>query len=56
MKPDLVQLWLPRGDEHKLAASLGLCEKDPVLLRQLVIAAQKQVARDLPGTRVRIYR
>jgi len=56
MKPDLVQLWRPRGDEHKLAASLGLCEEDPELLRQLVTAAQEQVARDLPGTRVRIYR
>jgi|GEM_PF-6729935 len=56
MKPDLVQLWRPRGDEHKLAASLGLCEEDPELLRQLVTAAQEQVARDLPGTRVRINR
>lgn len=56
MRPTLVQLWRPRGDEHALAASLCLCEPDPDLLRQLVEAAQEQVARDLPGSRVRVHR
>lgn len=49
-------MWRPRADEHALAASLGLCEKDPEVLRQLLDAAQQQVARDLPGAKVRIYR
>lgn len=49
-------LWLPRADEHALAASLGMCEKDPALLRELVEAAQQQIARDLPGCRVQVHR
>lgn len=58
MKNDevMVCLWLPRDDEHKLAASLGLCEKDPALLRQLVQQAQLAVARDHPGAKVRVSR
>jgi hypothetical protein len=55
-QPQKVILWLPRGDEHALAASLGMCEKDPELLRQLIEQAQDQVARDLPGTKVIIAR
>lgn len=55
-RPDSVILWLPRGDEHELAASLGLCERDPDLLRQLITAAQETLAADLPGSRVRVYR
>ncbi len=55
-QPESVHLWLPRGDEHALAASLGLCERDPQLLRELVEAAQDQTARDLPGVRVTIHR
>lgn len=54
--PHPVSLWLPRDDEHELAASLGMCEKDPALLRELVEAAQEQMARDLPGVPVRIHR
>lgn len=56
MNPQSVHLWLPRGDEHALAASLGLCERDPNLLRELVEAAQEQVARDMPGVHVTIHR
>lgn len=56
MQPHSVILWLPRADEHELAASLGLCERDPALLRELIERAQQQVARDLPGTPVRVYR
>jgi hypothetical protein len=56
LHPDAVILWLPRADEHELAASLGLCECDPALLRDLINAAQDQVARDLPGTSVRVHR
>lgn len=55
-QPDLAVLWLPRGDEHELAASLGLCEKDPNLLRELVEAAQADCAERLPGAPVRIHR
>lgn len=54
--PKTVHLWLPRADEHALAASLGMCEADPKLLRDLLTAAQEQLARDLPGTPVRIHR
>lgn len=56
MKPDRVALWIPRGDEHALAASLGLCDPDPRRLRELVEAAQAQLARDLPGVPVRVGR
>lgn len=56
MRPDTVHLWLPRGDEYELAASLGLCEKDRELQEQLVSAVQEQVARDLPGVPVRVHR
>ena len=55
MLPDSVELWRPRGDEHALAASLGLCEKDPELLRQLIEGAQEQIARDLSGVPVRVF-
>lgn len=55
-QPDSVELWRPRADEHALAASLGLCEADPDLLRQLIEAAQDQVARDMPGVPVRVHR
>lgn len=54
--PSQVALWIPRRDEHELAASLGMCERDPDLLEELVQAAQEQVARDLPGVPVRVYR
>lgn len=54
--PDVVHLWLPRGDEHALAASLSMCEADPVLLRKLVESVQEQLARDHPGARVRVHR
>lgn len=56
MKPNSVHLWIPRGDEHELAASLGLCEPDRALLQELVTAAQEQVARDLPNTPVLVHR
>lgn len=56
MQPAVVALWLPRADEHALAASLGLCEPDPALLRELLEAAQAQTARELHGTPVRIHR
>ncbi|MFZ2875465.1 MAG: hypothetical protein WAZ94_13410 [Phycisphaerales bacterium] len=55
-EPKCVEMWLPRADEHALAASLGLCERDPEVLRQLVHGAQEQVARDLPGAAVRVHR
>lgn len=54
--PDSVVLWLPREDEHELAASLGLCEPDRALLRALVEAAQRQTAHDLAGVPVRVHR
>lgn len=54
--PDLVVLWLPRGDEHALAASLGLCEADARLQRELIEAAQADCAERMPGTPVRVYR
>lgn len=54
--PESVDLWLPREDEHALAASLGMCEADRDLLAELVSAAQEQVARDMPGVPVRIHR
>ncbi len=54
--PESVHLWMPRGDEHALAASLGMCEADPDLLRQLLAEAQDQLARDMPGVRVTIHR
>lgn len=56
MSERFVVLWLPREDEHALAASLGMCEKDPKLLRELVESAQQQIARDMPGAVVRIHR
>lgn len=56
MTPDSVDFWIPRADEHELAASLGMCSRDPKLLRELVEAAQEQTARDLPGVPVRIHR
>lgn len=54
--PDQVVLWLPREDEFDLAASLGMCEPDRALLREMIEAAQQQTARDLPGVPVRIHR
>jgi len=51
-----VIFWLPRRDEHALAASLKMCEPDPAMMEALVRAAQEQVALDMPGTRVRVYR
>jgi hypothetical protein len=54
--PTDVVLWRPRADEHGLAASLGLCEEDRDILRQLINATQEQVARDMPGTPVRVHR
>lgn len=56
MNPQEIHLWLPRGDEHELAASLGMCESDPALLRELLAAAQEQLARELPDTPVRVHR
>lgn len=55
-QPDQVSLWLPRGDEHELAASLGMCEADPKLLRKLIEAARLQLAGEMPGVPVRVYR
>ncbi len=54
--PQSVALWLPRQDEHALAASLCMCERDPALLRALVEAAQESAARAMPGVPVRIHR
>lgn len=54
--PSVVHLWLPRGDEYELAASLGMVDKDRQLQHQLVNAAQEQIARDLPGVPVRVHR
>lgn len=54
--PKEVVMWIPRADEHALAASLKMCEADPKLLRELVEAAQEQTARDLPGVPVVIRR
>jgi len=56
LQPNSPILCLPRADEHDLAASLGLCERDPALLRELIERAQEQVARDCPGTPVRVHR
>jgi hypothetical protein len=56
VKPDQVVLWLPRADEHELAASLGMCERDPALLRELLEAARGDIERRHPGVRVRIAR
>lgn len=56
MNPNSVHLWLPRGDEHQLAASLGLCEKDPELARERLEAAQEDIARRLPGVPVIVHR
>ena len=51
-----VIMWLPREDEHELAASLGLCEPDRATLEQLIEAAQHQVAEDQPDTVVVVKR
>lgn len=53
---DLIALWLPRRDEHELAASLGMCERDPDLLQEVVTAAQREAAETAGGTPVRVYR
>ena len=55
-KPESVDLWLPREDEHALAASLGMCEADRALLNKLLAAAQDDLARQLPGVPVRVHR
>lgn len=55
-RPGMIFLWRPRDDEHALAASLGLCEADRELLRQLIDAAADALPRDHPGTRVRVHR
>jgi hypothetical protein len=51
-----VYLWLPREDEHDLAASLGMCEQDRAVLRALIDGACEQTARDHPGVPVRVCR
>lgn len=51
-----IVLWLPRADEHALAASLGLCEPDPDLCARLVDAARIDCARRFPGVTVRVIR
>lgn len=55
-QPRRVILWLPREDEHDLAASLGMCEPSRELLHEMVQQAQEQTARDLPGVPVVIKR
>jgi len=54
--PASIALWLPRGDEHRLAASLGLCESNPETLRELLAAAREQLGRDMPGVPARVHR
>ncbi len=54
--PHRVALWMPRGDEHELAASLGMCEADPALLRELLDAARSAIAQDHPGAHVCVRR
>lgn len=54
--PRCIAMWLPRADEHELAASLGMCESDPELLRELVAAAQREAAEAARGVPVRVHR
>ena len=54
--PQLIILWIPRGDEHALAASRGMCEKDPDLLQDLVDTTRRDLAQRMPGVPVRVYR
>jgi len=54
--PKEIVIWLPREDEHALAASLGMCESDRELLEELVEKGQEQIARDWPGTPVIVKR
>ena len=56
MNPSLVALWIPRADEHDLAASLGMADPAPALHREMQEAGQRQTAADLPGVPCRIYR
>jgi hypothetical protein len=56
MRPELVALWIPRADEHALAASLGLAHPDAAKHRELQETGQRQAAADLPGVPCRIYR
>jgi hypothetical protein len=55
-RPSTIELWLPRADEHALAASLGMCERDPELQRRLVEAGREEAARLWPGSPVRVRR
>lgn len=52
----LVALWLPRADEHALAASLGLCEPDAALARELLEAARETLHSDHPNWEIRVGR
>ena len=54
--PGLVALWIPRADEYDLARSLGLVDRPRDELDELADAVREQVARDLPGTPVRVHR
>lgn len=51
-----IVLWLPRGDEHDLAASLFLCDADRSIMQDAITMARDQIARDLPGARVQVKR
>lgn len=56
MTPSRIILWLPRGDEHELAASLGMVTPDAAEHERLIRAAQQQIAADQEGVAVSVYR
>lgn len=55
-QPEKIIIWLPREDEHDLAASLGMVEADRAALANRIKAAQHQLAEDHPGIAVVVKR
>ena len=51
-----IAIWRPRGDEHQLAASLGMCESDPIAHGRLIEAAVVQTNREHPEIEIKVRR
>lgn len=54
--PSIIALWLPRADEHALAASLGMVGEDPSRVRAFVEGAAAECRRLYPDAEVKVGR
>lgn len=54
--PQAIHLWRPRGDEHAVAASLGLCDADPNAVERSTEALRADAEKVFAGVPVRVHR